>query len=154
MNDYPEIGFDNTTVIWKKKQRLIKDLNIKIIVPSNKMFEDVKKSPILKNKEVFIIPNGIDTKKFKPNNKIKAKQKLKVSNKFSVLFIAQVAFGNFRKGTHIVKEILDSFKESENLCKNEYRLIKKKFPPWNFQENKEKWPEDIKQKHRANMNKR
>lgn len=115
LNDYPEIGFDNTTVIWKKKQHLIKDLNIKIIVPSNKMFEDVKKSPILKKKEVFIIPNGIDTKKFKPNNKIIAKKKLKVSNKFSVLFIAQVAFGNFRKGTHIVKEILDTFKESENI---------------------------------------
>ena len=47
-----------------------------------------------------------------------------------------------------------AFKESENLCKNEYRLIKKKFPPWNFQENKEKWPEDIRQKHRANMNKK
>ena len=37
-------------------------------------------------------------KNFKPNNKIIAKKKIKSFNKFSVLFIAQVAFGNFRKG--------------------------------------------------------
>ena len=53
------------------------------------------------------------TEKFKPSNKIKAKRRLKVSNKFSVLFIAQVAFDNFRKGTHIVKQILDKFKEDK-----------------------------------------
>tara|TARA_B100000242_G_scaffold223173_1_gene163954 strand:+ start:249 stop:1475 length:1227 start_codon:yes stop_codon:yes gene_type:complete len=115
LKGYPEIGLDNTTVIWKKKQRLIKNLNIKIIVPSTRMFKNVKKSPILKNKDVFIIPNGVDTEKFKPSNKIKAKRRLKVSNKFSVLFIAQVAFDNFRKGTHIVKQILDKFKEDKKI---------------------------------------
>ena len=30
-----------------------------------------------------------------------------------------------------------AFKESENLCKREYKKINKRYPPWNYQENKE-----------------
>ena len=79
------------------------------------MYEHVKKSPILKDRDTYIIPNGIDTKIFKPLNKKLAKKELKISEKFSVLFIAQVAFDNYRKGTDILKKVLDTFRENENI---------------------------------------
>ena len=44
-----------------------------------------------------------------------------------------------------------AFKESENLCKREYKKINKRYPPWNYQENKEKWPDDIKKRYRNMM---
>tara|TARA_B100000579_G_scaffold400955_1_gene383038 strand:- start:2187 stop:3449 length:1263 start_codon:yes stop_codon:yes gene_type:complete len=115
LDSYPSIGLDNTNNIWKEKKEIINNLNIKIVVPSTRLYNDVKKSPILKNKETYIIPNGIDTDKFKPLNKSKAREKLKISNKFSISFIAQVAFNNFRKGTHILKEVIESFKDNKNI---------------------------------------
>ena len=42
-----------------------------------------------------------------------AKKELKIPEKFSVLFIAQVAFDNYRKGTEILKKILDNFREKK-----------------------------------------
>ena len=67
------------------------------------MYEYVKESPILKDKDTYIIPNGIDTKIFKPLNKKLAKKELKIPEKFSVLFIAQVAFDNYRKVLKFLK---------------------------------------------------
>ena len=115
LKGYPEIGYDNTTNIWNKKKKIIQELNLKIVVPSDRMYEYVKESPILKDKDTYIIPNGIDTKIFKPLNKKLAKKELKIPEKFSVLFIAQVAFDNYRKGTEILKKILDNFRENENI---------------------------------------
>ncbi len=77
LNSYPEIGIDNTANIWNKKKKIIEKLNLKIVVPSDRMYKHVKKSPILKNKDTYIIPNGIDTKIFKPLNKKFAKKKIK-----------------------------------------------------------------------------
>ena len=115
LNSYPEIGIDNTANIWNKKKKIIEKLNLKIVVPSDRMYKHVKKSPILKNKDTYIIPNGIDTKIFKPLNKKFAKKKLKISEKFSVLFISQVAFDNYRKGTDFLKKVLDTFREDKNI---------------------------------------
>ena len=44
-----------------------------------------------------------------------------------------------------------AFKESEDLCKEEYKKINKKFPPWNFQENNEEYPEVMTALHREHM---
>jgi len=47
-----------------------------------------------------------------------------------------------------------SFKESEDLCKEEYKNITGKYPKWNFQENNEIYPKEIEKKYRNYMEKR
>tara|TARA_E500000178_G_C16838732_1_gene669547 strand:- start:320 stop:865 length:546 start_codon:yes stop_codon:yes gene_type:complete len=47
-----------------------------------------------------------------------------------------------------------AFKESEDLCKKEYKEINNKFPPWNFQENHEEYPKDLTNLHREHMSSR
>ena len=40
-----------------------------------------------------------------------------------------------------------SFKEMENLCKSDYYSREKRYPDWNFQENKEPYPPELAKKH-------
>lgn len=115
LETYPSIGLDNTTWVWEKKKRIISDLNLSIVVPSNSLFKKVKKSPILKDKKIFIIPNGVNTQKFSPLSKNIARKNIKIRDKFSILFIAQVAFNNYRKGTHILEMVLEKFKNRDDI---------------------------------------
>jgi hypothetical protein len=40
----------------------------------------------------------------------------------------------------------------EDLCREDYKLVYGKYPQWNFQENAEKWPEDINAAYVAQVN--
>ena len=42
----------------------------------------------------------------------------------------------------------------EDLCREDYKLICGKYPQWNFQENAEKWPEEINQAYVQQVNAR
>ena len=61
LQSYPAIGIDNTKEIWIKKKKIINEIDMQIVVPTKKLFFQVKESPILKNKKVHLIPNGVDT---------------------------------------------------------------------------------------------
>ncbi len=117
LNIYPSIGLDRTKSLWENKKKIIKKIDMKIIVPTKKMFNEVKKSSILKEKEVLIIPNGVDVSTFKPlTNKI-ARKELSIPNKFSVLFIAHIAFNNNRKGTDYLFEIFKRLEKNPDIQK-------------------------------------
>ncbi len=88
---------------------------MQIVVPTKKLFFQVKESPILKNKKVHLIPNGVDTFFFKPFKKKISRSKLKIPNRFSILFISHVAHNNFRKGTHILFKIINKLKNNNNI---------------------------------------
>jgi len=56
---------------------------------------------------------------------------------------------------NITEEIIyPSIKSMEDKCKNDYKSIYNKFPPWNFQENIEEWPENIKQLYKIQVQNR
>jgi len=48
-------------------------------------------------------------------------------------------------GITSVKEVVTypDIKVLENLCREDYKIVYEKYPRWNFQENAEKWPEEI-----------
>lgn len=47
-----------------------------------------------------------------------------------------------------------SFKEMENLCKSDYYSREKKYPDWNFQENRQPYPSELARKHNLYHRKR
>lgn len=47
----------------------------------------------------------------------------------------------------VIEERVYPFKEKENLCKSEYKKIHDKFPDWNFQENNEEYPYELRNKY-------
>lgn len=101
--------------MWREKQKIIKDTNIIVVVPTKKMSDEVKKSKIFSGKEIRQIPNGINTSLFKPFKKIEARKKLKIKNIFTILFIAHVAYDNPRKGTDYIYKISNLIKDKNDI---------------------------------------
>ena len=115
LSTYPSIGLDQTQRLWKKKKKIFSNIDITLIVPTQKMYNEVKNSLFFKNKEIYKIPNGIDINSFFFEDKTFAKKSLKIPNIFTVLFIAHVAFNNYRKGTHLLERLLNKFKDEKNI---------------------------------------
>ena len=62
----------------------------------------------MKEKEITIIPNPIDTKLFRPINKIKAKKSLKIETKKKVILFGSIDGGKDpRKGADLLFEVLN-----------------------------------------------
>ena len=115
LSTYPSIGLDQTKRLWEKKKRIFSNIDITLVVPTDKMFGEVKKSLFFKNKKIYKIPNGIDINSFSLEDKMSAKKSLKIPNKFTVLFIAHVAFNNYRKGTHLLEKVLNKYKNDAKI---------------------------------------
>ena len=79
------------------------------------MYNEVNKSLFFKKKKIYKIPNGIDINSFFFEDKTFAKKSLKIPNIFTVLFIAHVAFNNYRKGTHLLERLLKKFENDKKI---------------------------------------
>ena len=115
LSTYPSIGLDQTQRLWKKKRRIFNNIDITLIVPTHKMYSEVKNSLFFKNKKIYKIPNGIDINSFFFEDKTFAKKSLNIPNIFTMLFIAHMAFNNYRKGTHLLERLLNKFKDEKNI---------------------------------------
>lgn len=52
------------------------------------------------------------------------------------------------------QDICPSIHSMEEKCRNDYKNIYGKYPPWNFQENCQSWPDDILQKYKEQVQNR
>ncbi len=99
--------------IWERKKRAFKSLNLTIISPSRWLADKAKRSSLLKNVRVEIIPNGLDLMEFKPIDKQQARSLLNIHpTKKIILFGAQKAIRNIFKGYHLLLSALDRLKET------------------------------------------
>lgn len=85
-NSYPKSFKDNSNWNYLKKKELFQGLNLKIITPSKWLANLVKKS-FLKEYDIEVINNGIDTKIFKPR-KSDFRKKYNLENKKIILGVA------------------------------------------------------------------
>lgn len=83
---YPKSVFDNSKWNYQKKKELFTGLDMKIITPSKWLANLVKKS-FLKEYEVEVINNGINTEIFKPR-KSDFKKKYNIEDKKIILGVA------------------------------------------------------------------
>ena len=81
--------------------------NIKLIAPSNWMKDCSKKSLLMKDKAITIIPNPINTKIFHPINKNKARKSLNLETKKKVILFGSIDGGKDpRKGADLLLDVL------------------------------------------------
>ena len=85
---YPKSIIDNSKWNYNKKKELFTGLNLKIITPSNWLAKLVKLS-FLKNYEVKVINNGIDTNIFKPTPS-NFREKYDIQDKTIILGVSSV----------------------------------------------------------------
>jgi glycosyltransferase involved in cell wall biosynthesis len=85
--------------VWHRKQRAWQDLPLTIVAPSRWIADCVRKSSLLGNKRIEVIPNGIDTARFKPFEKNFAREALSLPrDKKLILFGAKSALYDKNKG--------------------------------------------------------
>ena len=110
-----EKGLDFQKWTWKRKLKHWYDKPMSIVSCSNWLAERARSSYLFKQKQVEVIPNGVDTNIYKPIDKITARKILNLPQyKKIVLFGAMSATSDKKKGFHLLHPALQKFTENSN----------------------------------------
>jgi len=98
---------DLSNWVWRRKKRCWGKLNLTVVAPSNWMARCASESSLFAKHRIEVIPNGLDLNIFKPIDKELARQLLDLpKNRKLILFGADFAFLDTRKGYHLLEETL------------------------------------------------
>lgn len=115
---------DITRKIWRRKKRAYKDLDLTIVTPSRWLAECAKRSSLLSDLKVEVIPNGLNTNIFKPIEKLAARNILNLSkNKKIILIGAMSPTTDRRKGFKYLKEAINKLENMNVFNKDELCLV-------------------------------
>ncbi|NDW09803.1 glycosyltransferase [Dysgonomonas sp. 520] len=107
----PQLGAtiqkDLSYITFEQKKERYSDINFHIVCPSNWLADHARKSVLLKNFPVSVIPNGIDTDYFYPIDKKSAKKSLGINPDKKVILFGGIAINkDERKGGALLTEAL------------------------------------------------
>ncbi len=114
-NKYTHVIDDIESAIWHRKKRYLSHLDITFVCGSNWLSNKIKESYLFSKKKILTIPSSIDTDTFKPFGKIKSvKNRYQLDDRAIVLFGAQSAINDHRKGFDLLKRSLQKLKKLIN----------------------------------------
>ena len=107
--------------IFNHKIKFFKDFDPSIVTCSKWLADEVRRSSLLKDKNVYVIPNPLNTELFKPFNKNEAREKLSLEKDKYILLIGAMNLKDKRKGfiylidalKHIVETSIEQSKNIE-----------------------------------------
>jgi len=115
---------DITRKIWKQKEKIIKNLDLHIITCSEWLGECAKKSSLLKNKNIEVIPNILDKNVFKPIDQYVSREILNLDkNKKYICFGAINSTTDLRKGYKYMKKALEILAQKDYQINNDLELL-------------------------------
>lgn len=98
---------------WQRKAKALKDLNLTVVSPSEWLAKCARSSSIFCNKRVEVIPNGIDSERYKPIDRKIARKILRLpQDKRFILFGAMQAIQNRRKGFNLLQATLNDLSKT------------------------------------------
>lgn len=97
---------DVSSVVHEKKEKTYNDLNLTFIACSNWLAARARKSSLLGNKRIEVIPNPINTDVYKPNNKAEAKAKFGLDNDTLCISFVAANVSDVRKGFEYLRVAL------------------------------------------------
>ena len=120
----PKLGSDNPDDIsherWLRKREAWSQMDMTVVVPTLWMEKLVKESPLLRDKPVYSIPNGLDLTRHYPVDKQLARKALRIPiDKKVILFGAIYAF-DARKG---ISCLIDALRLLEARHRDEYYFV-------------------------------
>lgn len=105
--------WDLSRWVWQRKAKAWKNLNLNIVALSSWLGKCASSSSLFQDRRVEVIPNGIDTKKYKPLDRQIARKLLNLpQDKYLVLFGAVNATSHKRKGFHLLLPALQDLSQS------------------------------------------
>lgn len=113
----PQLGSsqncDLSSWIWQRKAKAWRDFNLTIVTPSTWLANCARSSSLFKDLPIEVIPNGLDTQRYRPINKRVARELLNLpQDKQLILFGALQATSDTRKGFHLLKPALQGLSKS------------------------------------------
>ena len=114
IREYPKsLLFDKTSQMLSEKKNLLKDLDFQIITPSKWLADRVKLS-YLKDKDIRVVHNGVDTDIFYPRNEIDVKRKYNIDkNAIMIIAVGNDILSDNKGGKYLLE--LSSSGEFENV---------------------------------------
>lgn len=104
---------DLSYITFEQKKERYPTFDLHIVCPSNWLAGHARKSSLLKNVPVSVIPNGIDTDFFCPMNKVSAKKSFGIDPSKKIILFGGIAIHkDKRKGGHLLIEALNKLSES------------------------------------------
>ncbi len=105
--------WDLSRWVWQRKAKAWRNLNLTIVALSSWLAKCASSSSLFKNLRVELIPNGLDTQKYKPINRQVARELLNLpQDKHLVLFGSLGATSDKRKGFHLLQPALEDLSQS------------------------------------------
>ena len=115
-------NWDLSRWIWRRKQKAWKNLNFTVVAPSRWLGDCAKASSLFCDLRVEIIPNGLDSSRFKPFDKRIARELLFLpQDKNLILFGAIDSTSDKRKGFQFLQPALQALANNER--ENEIELV-------------------------------
>lgn len=124
----PSLGsssnLDLSKLTWIRKYYLWKNIPIKVVATSRWLAEAAKNSSVFKDKDIAIIPNGIDTELYRPISQKNAREILGLPhNKKLIMFSAFGAMTDKRKGGHLLNQALEILINKYHEISNEIEIV-------------------------------
>lgn len=112
---YPAILLDKSAQNWKHKKSVFQASDITVVTPSRWLENESRKSPLFAGKRIETINNGLNLGLYTPGSKAAARAALGLPDDRPVLmFVAQTASDNVRKGTKDLFDIVDKLSTQMN----------------------------------------
>ncbi len=113
----PQLGsqqdWDLSSWVWQRKAKAWKDLNLTIVSPSSWLAKCASSSSLFQDLRIEVIPNGLDTQRYRPINQRVARELLNLpQDKQLILFGALHATSETRKGFHLLQPALQKLSKS------------------------------------------
>lgn len=107
-------NWDLSRWVWQRKSRAWRDLDLTIVTPSLWLAKCAKTSSLFRDLRIEVIPNGLDTRRYKPVERSSARQFLNLpQDKHLILFGAMQATSDPRKGFHLMQPALKKLSTSK-----------------------------------------
>ncbi len=109
---HPAIKRDATSIEWRLKEWIYRQLNLTIICPSKWIAEQARQSPLINRFPIHHIPYGINTEIFQPLDTQQCRSQLGIPLNKKVLLFAAVNLNDYRKGGDLLIKALQSLPKS------------------------------------------
>jgi glycosyltransferase involved in cell wall biosynthesis len=114
--------WDLSRWVWQRKAKAWKNTSLTIVSPSNWLAKTAVSSSLFKNLHIEVIPNGIDSKIYKPIASNIARQILNLpQDKKLIVFGSLQATSDYRKGFHLLQNALQEL--SKTFWKEELEIV-------------------------------
>lgn len=119
---YPSKG-DLSNQILKRKREIFSRANISFVASSNWMAENAKKSNLIGNCRIEVLPNPINTETFKPADKKEIRDQLGLPNDRFLILSGAANLKDKRKGFIYLQQALAKMVNADENVSNTFGLI-------------------------------